>query len=79
MLAVVPQDCDVARIADEAQCGIVVPPGRSSEIAEAIRKLKHSPGDAQTLGQNGRRHLETKFSRRHCVDLYEAMLQRVVS
>ena len=51
-----------ARLVEEAQAGVVVPPEDPSALAEAIRKLAQNREWAARLGQNGRRYVERHLS-----------------
>src|ERR1043166_4112932 len=46
-------------------------------IATALDKLVESPDLAQTLGEQGRKHVVEKFSADRIVDRYEALYRRV--
>ena len=66
------------QILEEAQAGICIEPGNSSELAEAVLRLA---GDAQlreTLGRNGRRHVLQHFSRRHTAMAYLDVLRELL-
>ena len=74
ILSVAPADSELAGIVREAECGWVVPPGSPGELATAISRSIHSNVELTRMGKNGRAYLEKHYSRRHCVDAYEAML-----
>ena len=50
-------------VVESAQCGIVVPPGDVETLANAIRFLSRNRQQGLSLGQNGRRYVETNFDR----------------
>ena len=53
-----------ARIVEEAQAGIVVPPEDASALAKAVLQLSlMRPSERETLGQNGRRYFLQEFDR----------------
>jgi colanic acid biosynthesis glycosyl transferase WcaI len=78
VIAVTPSNSEVARLLGFCDCGIHVPFQRPSDMAECILELKQDPALANRLGKNGRRNLESRFSRNACVELFEKHLQRVV-
>jgi glycosyltransferase involved in cell wall biosynthesis len=43
-------------------------------LAEQIRSILQQPDLLEQMGQRGRALLEQRFSRKYCVDQYEAML-----
>lgn len=53
---------EVARIVREADCGILVDVTRPEAIAEAILRLLQDAAEADRLGRNGRRIVETKYN-----------------
>jgi colanic acid biosynthesis glycosyl transferase WcaI len=79
ILAVAPPESEVARLVEAVQCGVSVPPDQPNALAKAILELKRDPGYLDCLGRNGRAQLESHFSRRWCVDLYEATFQQVAA
>jgi colanic acid biosynthesis glycosyl transferase WcaI len=77
ILGVTPPESEIAQLIVEGQCGINVPPNQPGLLAEMILNLKEHGSRLIEMGQNGRNQLETKFSRRRCVEMYESMLQRL--
>jgi putative colanic acid biosynthesis glycosyltransferase WcaI len=78
ILAITPSESEVARLVEIARCGCNVSPESPAETARRIRQLKNARPQCEVWGQNGRSYLDTEFTRRRCVDLYEATLQRVI-
>ncbi len=74
VLCVAPAKSDLARLVTQGNFGVTVQPDHPAAFAEVIRKLYRQEYYLQQLGQTGRSLLETKYSRKHCVDLYEEML-----
>lgn len=56
---------EAADIINEAQAGIVVPPGDSNAMADAIRKLMHEPVLAAEMGNSARDYVLKHFRRTH--------------
>jgi glycosyltransferase involved in cell wall biosynthesis len=52
----------MANIVREENCGLIVPYGDVAAIREAVLKLKNDSQLRQTLGQNGRRAYESRYS-----------------
>jgi glycosyltransferase involved in cell wall biosynthesis len=53
----------IREVIESAGCGIFVPPGDSSKLAEAIAFLADDVVRSHEMGLAGRRYLEEKFSR----------------
>ncbi|HVA71851.1 MAG TPA: glycosyltransferase family 4 protein [Candidatus Limnocylindrales bacterium] len=51
ILAVTPEDTDVARIVRSADCGLVADPDNPAEVAAAIRTLKSDPARLEAMGR----------------------------
>jgi colanic acid biosynthesis glycosyl transferase WcaI len=77
ILAVTPPESEIARLVTEGQCGINVPPNQPALLADQVLRLKSQPGRLEEMGYNGRHHMETKFSRRRCVEMYDTMLKEL--
>lgn len=52
----------LARIVNETNSGIVVPPEDPRSLAEAVVELHHQPDLAEELGKNGRAAVEEKYN-----------------
>jgi colanic acid biosynthesis glycosyl transferase WcaI len=74
ILAVTPADSEIARLVQEARCGVNVPPECPEPLAQTILDLQRHADRLPQMGQNGRTELETRFARTRCVDDYEQML-----
>lgn len=78
ILGVTPLESELAFLIDEARCGIVVPPENPEQLANAILDLERNETQAERMGENGRRHLVSNYSRCHCTSMFEQMLEAVV-
>jgi glycosyltransferase involved in cell wall biosynthesis len=71
----------MANIVREENCGLVVPYGDVAAIKEAILKLKNDSQLRQTLGQNGRRAYENRYSwkimEQRLLDSYQQLSSKV--
>ena len=56
---------EVRRIVSEADCGILVDVTSRAAIAAAILQLLRNPAEAERLGTNGRRIVESKYNWQH--------------
>jgi len=74
VIASVDPESDTWAFVEEAGCGICVPPGNATALADAIRRLKRDADLAHHLGQNGREYLEKNLSRTAVTKLYEEAL-----
>lgn len=77
ILAVTPDNSEIAQIIRNAECGVNVVPGKPHLLADEIIKLATNHDLLKTMGLNGRKYLEAFFSRQHCVDQYETILRQV--
>lgn len=78
VVATVNGDGDAAELIRKTQCGLVVAPGRPSELVDAIRKLYANRALGEWLGNNGRAHAEQYFSLRQAVEAYEMVLRSAI-
>ena len=67
----------IRQVVEEAKAGIAVPPGDPASLAEATQYLARHPDECRQMGENGRRMIETRFSRTELAaqftDLLESM------
>lgn len=75
ILAVTPENSEVADLVKMADCGVNIPPGQPQAVATTILELQNSSRLSQ-MGNAGRKCLERRFSRERCVSLFEALLVR---
>ena len=52
----------IVEVVDDGVTGILVPPARPDDLADAIRKLLDDPARARQMGAAGRKRVEDKFS-----------------
>ena len=65
----------IRQVIEEANAGLFVPPGQPGALAESIRFLAQNPEKAQELGKNGRKYIETHFSRAQFAEKFSALLE----
>ncbi len=61
-VALVAPSCEVARVLEEADCGVRVEQGNAQVLAQTIRDLQSSPAEVERLGVNARRVFEQKYT-----------------
>jgi len=67
------------QLLEEAQAGVAIEPENSAALAEAIQGLSQDPTLRETLGQNGRRYIVERCSRRKTAEQYLEVLQLVLN
>ncbi|PKO76156.1 MAG: colanic acid biosynthesis glycosyltransferase WcaI [Betaproteobacteria bacterium HGW-Betaproteobacteria-15] len=65
-------------VAQDAACGMVVPPENAAAMAEALRALAADPARRAELGANGRRYAERELSQDVILRRFEAQLLALV-
>ena len=78
VLASVPEDSEIARLVEAADCGMGVPPEDPHSLAQAIRDLSHRPEKLDHYGANGRRYVEEYLDRRKLTAQYHKLLHQIV-
>lgn len=76
VLAVAPEDTDVARIVRAADCGLVADPDKPSEVAAAIRALKSDPARLRAMGQRAHKAAEN-YARVNELERFVAIIEEV--
>lgn len=74
ILAVSPGDSDLASLIESVGCGINVPPEDPQAIVAALRSFQANETRCSEMGCLGRAALIERFSRKHCIDQYEALI-----
>lgn len=74
LLAVAPDDTDVARIVKRERCGLVADPDRPEEVAAAIQRFKADPTELHAMGQRARKASE-KFMRQNELQKFVAVIE----
>jgi len=62
VVAVVPKECEIARIIVEQECGVWVRPGDKDSLIHHLRELAANRTGLQTMGMNGQRAIREKYS-----------------
>ena len=79
LLAIAPDDCELAEITQREAVGLVVPPGQPETLANVIRNLLDEQGDLREMGVRARRLAERWYDRRRVVPQFARMLQELLS
>jgi glycosyltransferase involved in cell wall biosynthesis len=77
VLSITAEDGEIARIVQEAECGVVVEPGRSSALAAAIQRLRADRPRCDEMGRNARALIDARFSRRQTLESWSKLLRDV--
>jgi glycosyltransferase involved in cell wall biosynthesis len=72
-------DSETAQVVREAECGVVVPPGRPDRLAAAIRDAHDGKLDLEAMGRRGREWVVTEADRRVAVARYRDLLLELAS
>ena len=69
----------VPEVVQDGVTGILVPPGRPAELAEAILSLLDSPDRAKEMGDAGRRRVESEFTAAHMTAMHRELYEGTVT
>ncbi len=70
-------DSETAQVVEQADCGIVVPPGRPELLAGAIRQVYAGELDLEGMGQRAREYVTAQADREVALLRYRALLAEV--
>ena len=79
ILAAVPTDSEIARLVQEADCGVWVPPEDPQSLAQSVQQLSQQPELLQRYGANGRSYVVEHFDRKVLTKRYHQLLHQVAS
>ncbi len=68
------QNNEVARIVQEADCGVIVDPDDPDGFVEATRWMQSHPKDVREMGERGRRYFEEHFEKRIGLESFKRVL-----
>lgn len=68
------KNSEVARIINEAKCGICLEPDNINKIAKTILNLKNSRSRLEKFGQNARKYTEEKFAKERVLSQYKNLI-----
>jgi colanic acid biosynthesis glycosyl transferase WcaI len=79
IIAITAADGDIARLVLQHDCGIVIEPGDSDRLAEAIGALADDPAQAAAMGSRARAMLEAQFTRQHAIERWQDLIAQIES
>ncbi len=78
VVAMVPENSEIAFIIKEEQCGYVVEPGDSDGMLDAVLALKNDEETRVKMGQNGRNAFIQKYTTKIIAGRYESLLEHAL-
>jgi colanic acid biosynthesis glycosyl transferase WcaI len=79
VIALTDPSSDLARLVNDAGCGVVVPPGSAPKLAETILLAYQNREKWLRLGEAGRLYVVQKYARKAVTDRYEKLVRDVIS
>ena len=76
-MASVDPGTEVARVVEQAGCGVAVPPDDPDALVEALLPLLDDPDQCRALGEAGRRFVETWPSPAEIARRYEELFEEL--
>jgi colanic acid biosynthesis glycosyl transferase WcaI len=77
VLAAAEDESETAQLVRRVGCGVVVPPGRPFELAQAIRALYDSREELDEMGRRGREYVVAEADRTVALERYRALLEEI--
>jgi colanic acid biosynthesis glycosyl transferase WcaI len=74
ILALADRTSEVARIVEEAECGLRADPDDPHQIAESLSRLKNSASDRNKYGINSRKYCIDNYSKERVLQIYENVI-----
>ena len=78
IVAIAPEDCELAELTREHGIGVVAPPGQPEALADMIRDLADRPWDLREMGARARRLAEAAYDRKHVTPRFAAVLENLL-
>lgn len=75
VLLIARKSCDLAQLVLRADCGLVVEPGESFELAERLRELSQQPNRVKSMGERSLALYENEFGLERSIARYDEVLQ----
>jgi glycosyltransferase involved in cell wall biosynthesis len=73
VVSITAKDGEISRIVERANCGIVIEPGQSAELASSILRLRGDRRLCDEMGRNARTLIDTRFSRKRALELWSQL------
>jgi glycosyltransferase involved in cell wall biosynthesis len=77
VVAAVPDNSEIFRLIQEADCGVCVPPEDPKRLAQTIKDLSNHPEKLEQYGKNGREYVVANYSRPELIRRYRDLLKEV--
>jgi colanic acid biosynthesis glycosyl transferase WcaI len=77
VIAAADPESETAQLVDEVGCGLVVPPGNSLRLAEAIRSCHDGHVDLESMGRRARAFAEAQADRSIAMRRYRELIHEV--
>jgi glycosyltransferase involved in cell wall biosynthesis len=77
VIAMVPEESEIAYLVNEEKCGIVVQPDDHEGLNKSIEKLKSDNNLRKNYGKNGRAAFENKYTTKIIADKYLMLIDEV--
>lgn len=77
VIALVPEESEIAFLVKEENCGIVIDPSDSDGLANAIIRLKSDVDLTRELGSNGRKAFLEKYTAAKAARMYKSILDEL--
>lgn len=79
VLAIAPDESELAEIIDQQEVGVVCPPGDPAQLAKTIQRLAESPEQLEAWGSRARQLAQHSFDRSICTAAFSRQLECVVN
>lgn len=74
VIALVPENSEIAMIINEEECGIVIKPGNVDDLIKGIILLKNNAILRDKMGENGKR----AFNQKYCLDVVSNQYSKII-
>jgi colanic acid biosynthesis glycosyl transferase WcaI len=78
LVAVAPDDCELAELTRDHDVGVVTAPGDPAKLAEVIAGMANRPQDLRAMGARARKLAETEYDRQRVTAQFSALLNEVL-
>jgi glycosyltransferase involved in cell wall biosynthesis len=78
LVAVAPEDCELAELTRRHAVGVVVAPGEPRALADAIQRLADRPGELPEMGRRARELAESQYDRKQATASFGRLLFEVL-
>jgi glycosyltransferase involved in cell wall biosynthesis len=77
VIAITAKNGEIARLVEQHGCGLVIEPGNSDALAEALMLLSKDNEHVAAMGRRARAMLEAHFTRRQAVERWREVLENI--